>query len=304
MRYIVLLLSLFILSFPSYSFENQKTHKTKVGTKKGVENPHKNGTKFHTKKLPKSIVLTEKNSARLLDSVDIDNVAGIIRKMSLLAATPVDAQYSQERDLYLILLSPGGSIFAGLQLIDSLASLHGVKIHTITIYSASMSFMTSQFLGTRYITRHGEMMSHLARGSFNGEFPGQLDSRYNFYMKRVLDLESQVVKRTNGKQTKESYAKLRENEYYCEGQKCIDDGFADEIANVRCSASLLKEKVEVQTRRFFGMKIERKVKSNRCPIIMGTQTLSLKVNGKEYDYSNLQLNEFIKELESPKFTRK
>jgi ATP-dependent protease ClpP protease subunit len=111
-------------------------------------------------------------------------------------------------------------------------------VHTVTIFAASMGFQIVQQLGTRYITHFGTLMAHKARGQFSGEFPGQLDSRYAHVLSHIIEQDKHVIKRTNGKQTLESYAQLIQNEYWANSTRAINEGFADEDVSVECSESL------------------------------------------------------------------
>ena len=183
--------------------------------------------------------------------------------------------------MYLVLDTPGGSVDAGIEMIYNLNQLNS-GIHTISLFAASMGFHTVQGVkGKRYITQDGTLMSHKARGGFQGEFPGQLDKRYNLYKDRLLRLDKQVVKRTKGKQTLSSYSALYENEYWCDGQKCVDDGFADEVVSVRCDKSLAgKRRIKYRSMRMFGSVIDFFLIKSKCPIITGPLGLQVYVDGK------------------------
>ena len=126
-----------------------------------------------------------------------------------------------------------------------------------------MGFQIAQHLGIRYITEFGELMSHKARGSFSGEFPGQVDQRYQHILS-ILEMMDQVtVRRTKGKQTLTSYRNLYENEYWASSRKALNDGFADEIANVRCDSSLNGFTEKLASMGPFTFKL----KFSKCPII-------------------------------------
>lgn len=155
-------------------------------------------------------------------------------------ATKMDSSLKSGYPIYLFLYTPGGSIQAGLELFEFLAGLNR-PVHTITLFAASMGFQTVQNLGTRYIVKYGVLMSHKARGSFSGEFGGemsQLDSRYGLWLRRIKLLDEQTVKRTNGKQTLKSYTSAYSPELWLNGDEAVKDGYADQVVNVKCDQSL------------------------------------------------------------------
>ena len=164
----------------------------------------------------KPTITLEKNNFIIINSeFNSSSVAKVMSDLieinSLLIIPP--------KELFLIIDSPGGSVTSGLRLIDFL-NAYPTKINTITLYGASMGFITSQFLNKRYITESGMMMAHNAFGGFQGEFnsknSSQIDSRLNFWKKRIGRIENQIVSRTHGIQTVKSLIELSENEFYCE----------------------------------------------------------------------------------------
>lgn len=210
----------------------------------------------------KIVTLTKDNTITLNDAFYGDTVAKLAKR-----AKELDARTESSDPIYLVLNSPGGSIDAGLELIENLNSLRR-PVKTISIFSASMGFQTVQGLkGERLVTKDGTLMSHKASGGFYGEFPGQLDSRYAYYLRRITRMDEQVVKRTNGKMTLQNYRNLIENEYWCDGQDCVDKGFADRVTTAQCDKSLEGTRKEVWYRDiFFGMVLEIIVSLDKCPL--------------------------------------
>lgn len=239
----------------------------------------------------KSITLNERNTVVLSGAVNTITVNKVIQEI-MDRYNPIT-----NRDIYLVLNTPGGDVNAGLMLIDALNSLH-MRIHTITLEAASMGFITVQFLGTRYIIEHGTLMSHKMRGGFSSlEIPGQFDSRYSYWLRRSQHINEQIVKRTNGKHTMTSYNTLIENEYWCEGQDCINQGFADEIVGVVCSTSLMKESEDEDIDSdFYGSLVKVKVKISKCPLIRAGSILSVLVDGIPYNYTDIRINRYLQEL--------
>ena len=221
------------------------------------------------------IVLTSDNTLVLNDAIFEDTASKLATK-----AKEMDAKLPSGDPIILVLNSPGGSIEDGLQMLQVLKNLNR-PINTLSIFSASMAFHTVQGLGARYVQPTGVLMSHKAKGMFYGEFPGQLDSRYGFYLQRVRHMDEEVVRRTNGKHTYQTYSALIENEYWCEGQDCVNQGFADSVANARCDASLNGTRSDVIKLFFMGARIQISLIYANCPLITGVLDYDISVDGQK-----------------------
>lgn len=244
-----------------------------------------------TAQAQETVTLSKRNTIVMNQEFDSDTVAVVAQQAlelhsSLPAGVPIN----------LVLDSPGGSIFAGLELIRNLNSL-GRRINTISLFAASMGFQTAQGInGSRYIVKDGTLMSHKAKGGFQGEFPGQLDSRYQYVLGVVTDMNKVAVSRTAGKMTLAQYDALIENEYWCTGQRCVDKGFADAVTNVRCDASLSGTTTKnLNLGGFFGIALSAGVVFSDCPTITGPLAVKIKVDGEDYNKVVRKLNRDQKE---------
>jgi len=207
-----------------------------------------------------NIVLDADNTVSLRDEFTSGSVANVINKLQAL-----HSKLPEYKEINLYLDSPGGSIIAGEELIKFVNSL-GRKVNVICNFCASMAFQTLQGIeGARLVTPMGVLMSHKAYGSFRGEFPGQVENQLNFWIKRLNQVDQKIVKRTNGKQTLESYQTLYENEYWCTEGDCIEGGFADEVANVSCSKSLSGTESQIID-TYLG---PYEIIMSKCPVITG-----------------------------------
>jgi len=205
----------------------------------------------------KTINLTDKNTISFNEQFDAMTVAAKQAQLFELASS------SQEKDLYIVMYTPGGSVSAGALFIDTARAL-GKNIHTITIFSASMGYHTVQGLGKRYILPSGVLMSHRAYVSgLQGQFPGELNQRVEMLMKSTEDLDKIAAARV-GLSLKEYKATIHD-ELWLTGADAVKRGHADEVVQATCGESLsgLYEKV---FNTFFGPVI---VEFAKCPLIVG-----------------------------------
>jgi ATP-dependent Clp protease, protease subunit len=215
------------------------------------------------------VVLSADNVIVLNGEVNGETVAKVISKAKELDAALNSSLSSKvngnNKPLYLFLNTPGGSIQSGLEMIEALKGI-GRPVHTVTLFAASMGFQIAQNLDERYIIKNGVLMSHRARGGFEGEFggqsPSQIESRYNLWMKRLTEMDEQTVKRSKGKQTLASYQKAYASELWLTGSQSVEGGYADKVVTVKCDASL--NGATTHEIVFFGIPI--KYDLDNCPL--------------------------------------
>lgn len=206
------------------------------------------------------LVLNSDNTILLDDIIEDTSVAQVMQK-----AQTLDSKLASGDPIYLVLSSPGGSIQDGLEMITMLKGLNR-PVNTVTFFAASMAFQTVQGLGTRYITHFGTLMAHKAKGMFSGEFPGQIDSRYVFYIKRLNELDKIAVARTGGKLTDKSFKDLYAQEVWIDGFDSEQYGLADKVVTVKCDHSLNGTRSKFFN--FMGFSVE--LVFSQCPNILGT----------------------------------
>jgi ATP-dependent protease ClpP protease subunit len=230
-----------------------------------------------------TIVLTRQNSVGMRYEFSEDTVPQLIDTL-----TTMDRPENGSDPIYLVLYTPGGSIQSGINLFEAIKKMRR-KVITITVFAASMGFHTVQNLGDRYILKHGTLMTHKPRGYFGGEFggdtPSQLDARYRHYLTRIDEMDKHVVSRTNGKQTLKSYRALMENEYWCDGQECVDKGFADGIVTAKCDENISKgglvDRVVLASAQVNLMvKLELVQEFSMCPLNVEPLSTEIYANGR------------------------
>lgn len=218
------------------------------------------------------ITLSKDNTIKMNAVVDGDSVSKAISE-----ARALDANLKSGYPIVLFLDTPGGSIQAGLELIESLRALNR-PVNTVTLFAASMGFQIVQHLGDRAILSYGTLMSHKAFGGFRAEFGGdiasQFDNRYGFWLRRLTLMDEQTVRRTGGKQTLKSYRASYENELWQNGQEAVDNGYADRVVTAKCDSSLSGTHDDVYN--FDGFSVT--ISWSDCPLITDPVAIKMSVH--------------------------
>jgi ATP-dependent protease ClpP protease subunit len=226
------------------------------------------------------LVLTEDNTISLSGEIGSEeSTKAILQGRTLDQRSTIDnikkhVGLKTHEPLYIFMNTPGGSVRAGQELIEAFHGLnHPVK--TVTLFAASMGFQIVQGLDERLVLENGILMSHRAaggvEGTLGGQSPSQFENRYSLWYDILKKLDLQTVKRTNGKQTLESYQKAYADEMWRLGQRAVDEGYADRVVTVRCDDSL--KGVDVKHVTFFGFDISYEV--DKCPINTGIMNVKV-----------------------------
>lgn len=190
-----------------------------------------------------------------------------------------------DKDLFLVLYTPGGSIAAGNLLFDTINALPN-KVHTVTIFAASMGYNTVQNLGTRYIIPSGTLMSHRARvRGVSGQVPGEANTTLEYIGKIVEELE--VIASDRVGIPLRSYQELVRDEFWTTGRSAVRTGHADKAVWLSCDASL-RGTYKKEIRTMFGV---FNAIFSKCPMIVfpiGVERVS--GEGTVEDFNNYYLN--------------
>jgi len=229
------------------------------------------------------ITLTGDNTIVLNSSFTGASVSALITQ-----AKKQDSDLKSGYPMYLFLDTPGGSIQAGLELVEYLKGLNR-PVHTVTLFAASMGWQLLQHLGTRYVLKYGVLMSHKAYGGFRGEFGGsgsQLDSRYSFYLRRINMMDEQTVTRTRGVKTLKTYQSEYDNELWLNGGEAVRNGYADKVVNAKCDKGLLGTRDKII--RWSSVSIV--LSFDKCPLVTYPLSITVKVRtNKGY----MELDDFM-----------
>ena len=159
---------------------------------------------------------------RLGGEVRDDNANAICAQLLLLAAE------DPERDIYLYINSPGGSVTAGMAIYDT---MQYVKPDVVTVgmgLAASMAqfLLTAGAPGKRYITPHARVLLHQPLGGAGGS---ATDIRINadliLGMKKEL---AQITASRTGKSVEQVEAD-GDRDHWFTAQEALEYGFVDQV---------------------------------------------------------------------------
>ena len=236
-----------------------------------------------------TITLTKSNSVIFDSEVTADSTGQALFEIYNLYAKGVT-------EIYLVLNTPGGSVPDGLEFIDAIKSLP-IKVHTITIFAASMGYQIAQSLDTRFIMTNGTLMSHRASGGMEGIFNGSLNTRITNILQILEQQEIRVAKRL--KISLVDYRKMIADELWISGKNAIENNQADEEVNIICG----KDMIDIKTKRIyvFGI-IPVDLQVSECPLIKKVFGFKIPDGNKNTEdienYINLMIND------KPSFIRK
>jgi ATP-dependent protease ClpP protease subunit len=217
----------------------------------------------------KTLTLEKRNTIVLRGVIEESSVAEVEQKLQ-----QISNNLSKDDEIYLVLDSPGGSVFDGIDLINFILALPQ-KVNTVTLFAASMAFQIAQNLNTRYVTRNGTLMSHRATVSgVGGQLDGEFESRYKM-LKRQTDFLDYVAAARMEMPLKD-YKNMIIPEYWVFGFDAVQQKAADKEILLRCGKSI-QDGTETQTIDLVIAKVE--LIYSACPLIR--TPLSVKIKDPE-----------------------
>ena len=151
-----------------------------------------------------------------------DNANAICAQLLLLAAEDPD------RDIYLYINSPGGSVTAGMAIYDTMQYVRPDVVTVATGLAASMGqfLLTAGAKGKRYITPHARVLMHQPSGGAGGS---ATDIRINADLIIAMKHELAEITAANTGHTLEEITADSDRDHWFSASEALDYGFIDHI---------------------------------------------------------------------------
>ena len=133
-----------------------------------------------------------------------------------------------DKEIQMYINSPGGEIYPGLAIYDTMQMLRA-PISTIAVgWTASLGtvLLAAGHQGRRYALPHATIHMHPAGGGARGYAP-DVEIQYK-ELKRMQDLLHQILARHTG-QTVQKIADDFDRDYFMDAHKAVDYGLIDEV---------------------------------------------------------------------------
>jgi ATP-dependent protease ClpP protease subunit len=235
----------------------------------------------------KVIKLTEDNCVSLKGQVNDITASNFVSDISKIKGN----------DVYVYLLTPGGSIVSGnhiIQQINAVTSM-GKNVMCIADNAYSMGFAIFQACPTRYVMDHSLIMQHQASLTVGGPIK-QAANRFR--------LVNELEKQGNNMQSKRLGMSEKEfHDFYVHdgwlyGSQITDMKAADEIVHVVCDMNTEKTKTYTIDTWFGKVELEEYV----CPMMHALKSIKLAKNESLIlERVNTEFSEFANNYDANKF---
>jgi ATP-dependent protease ClpP protease subunit len=203
-----------------------------------------------------------------LNTTNVITIRGVIND-KLASDFVYELNKNTNRNKYVYINSPGGSVDAGLKIVEEIQKN---KLDCIAQKAYSMGFIILQSCRNRYITNYASVMQHQISFRIGNEkkkienyidYINQIEERLiNLQIKKIGIHKSKFLKHIN-------------DEWWIMGENILKENIADEMINVNCTSKLTNQKQIEETQ-------QQIVTYSKCPLI--TEPIEKKSIGKDIPF--------------------
>lgn len=138
------------------------------------------------------------------------------------------------KDIYLVLNSPGGSVFAGAKLI---AYMEGARVNVNTVcyeLCASMAAQITEHGAKRLMISSATLMFHQAAGGVEGSLK-EMKNRLGYIDIVITKLDAYIANRSGI--NREEFDRMVEHELWIDGQDSLDKNLVDGLVTIAFNGS-------------------------------------------------------------------
>lgn len=223
------------------------------------------------------IQLNRQNLITLRGEINDELTSELVRKINKFT----------NNQLYLYIISPGGSVISGMQIIDQLKSLQerNIKLICIGDFAASMAFAIFQSCPIRYVTSSSILMQHQMSLYLNGNL-----HNINNYLDFIRQIDDDLEEFQAAKllMDKNEFKNKIMNDWWLSGNNIVKNKVADSMILVSCDPELVGQNEEVKKISPF---VDINIIFSKCPL--SREPLDVKIKTKlDFDENK----EIVKEL--------
>jgi ATP-dependent Clp protease protease subunit len=198
------------------------------------------------------IILKDDNFVTIRGEIDGNLASQVITKMMSI----------QTDTMYLYLITPGGSVTDGMQIIQTMKALEksGKKIICIANVALSMGFVILQYCNERVILQSSIVMQHQTSLKLNGPL-NNVDSYMSFIHSMGDEIDEHQSERLG--MSLEEFKNKINHDWWLFGNNILKNKVADKMAWIICNFENSNEREENEVTTPFG---KVKLSYSKCPI--------------------------------------
>jgi ATP-dependent Clp protease protease subunit len=235
--------------------------------------------------------MTNDNTVVIRGEISEDSASDFISDIHKIANNE-DAE--AVNDIYVFLMTPGGSVIDGYNIIQTLDAwtLAGKNITCIADTAYSMGFSILQACTNRYVLKGSSVMQHQMSFGLEGQLENN-KNRFKFIESIGREMDNQQSERLG--LSYEDFKKKTLSDWWLFGNSIVEENVADKMVNVLCDHKLSNETYFKEFDFVFFGKI--KFEFSKCPLIKAPKSIDFgNNNANDVDYMN---DSFIKGYINP-----